>query len=337
MKTKTIRVISILLFIIVLGFYGGYFFLGQQMKPMNKDSDVLVPLEIPNNAGTNQISQLLYDNNLISNTLVFRFYIKYEGLDRNLKAGKYQLSQAMSLKEIVEQLQKGQTSLITFTIPEGFTLEQIATTLEGSSLIDAEIFFDVAENADFNFPWIEDLPAGRLRLEGFLFPDTYKIPENFSEKNIIQMMLNRFTEVFSEDYLQRMTEIDMNIVEVVTLASIIEREIRHTNEQPIASAVFHNRLQKNMRLESCATVQYALGEVKKVLLYSDLEVDSPYNTYKIFGLPPGPIAAPGKGAIEAALYPSDDDYLYFLVKPDGSHHFSRTFAEHVQAKNIYIR
>ena len=334
---KTKLIVLVLLLAAVLIFLYGLIKIEQFKGPVEKDSNQYVMVDIKSNTGTAQIAQQLYDNGLIHNTFFFRLFVRNQGLDRHLKAGKYDLSPSMSLPEIIDRLQRGQLNLISFTIPEGLTLEQIAASLERQGVANGETFLKLAEEGNFIFPWIDELPEGPLRLEGFLFPDTYRIPEGFSEAGIIQMMLDRFKEVYSEEYKAKMNELGMNILEVVTLASIIEREIRKPEEQVIASAVFHNRLKRKMRLESCATIQYALGEVKEVLLYSDLEIVSPYNTYRNDGLPPGPIAAPGKGALHAALNPTDDEYLFFVAKPDGSHHFSKTLREHEQAKNRYLR
>lgn len=336
-KHSKIKLVTLVMLIVaVLLFSYAYIKIGQYTGPVNLDNKQYVVVEIKSNVGTAQIAQQLYDNGLIHNSTFFRLYVRNQGLDRHLKAGRYDLSQSMSMPEIIDKLQKGQLNLVSFTIPEGFTLEQIAVSLERQGIGDAETFLKAIEEGEFKFSWLDYLPEGSLRFEGFLFPDTYRIPEGFSEENIIQMMLDRFSEVFTEEYEVQMQALNMNLLEIITLASIIEREIRKPEEQPIASAVFHNRLAKKMRMESCATVQYALGEVKEVLLYSDLEIESPYNTYKYDGLPPGPIAVPGKGAIQAALYPTDDDYLFFVAKPDGSHHFSRTNREHEAAKSKYL-
>ncbi|MEW6621709.1 MAG: endolytic transglycosylase MltG [Bacillota bacterium] len=336
-KVFRIKLFYLITFLIAIVMVISYFAVEQMKLPVNKDSSEIVSVEIQPKTGTRQIARLLYEKGLIKNITFFVLYVRNEGLDRSLKAGSYELSPAMKLNDIVAELSKGRTNLISFTIPEGLTLAQTAALLEKDGIVSSQSFLDLAEHGEFNFPWIDELPKNSSRLEGFLFPDTYKIPEGYSEEKVIQMMLDRFVNIFNDEYRNQMDEMNLNIVQVVTLASIIEREIRLPGEQAIASAVFHNRLQKNMRLESCATVQYALGEVKETLLLSDLEIDSPYNTYRNSGLPPGPIAAPGKGAIHAALYPSDDDYLFFVAKPDGSHHFSRTLQEHISAKNKYLK
>jgi UPF0755 protein len=151
------------------------------------------------------------------------------------------------------------------------------------------------------------------------------------------MMLARFDQIFKEEWRKRADELGMTIGEVVTLASLVEREARVSKDRPLVASVFHNRLKIGMHLESCATVQYALGEVKEVLLFEDLETESPYNTYLHGGLPPGPIAAPGADSLQAALYPEKTNYLYFVAKKDGSHYFSKTLAEHNKAKRLYLK
>ena len=337
-SVKKVRVIVLVILLVVsLTVSYGLIKTWQFMGPVERGNSQYVMVEIPNNTGTSQIAQLLYDNGLIHNPTFFRLYVRNEGLDRYLRAGRYDLNPSMSLPEIVDRLQRGQLNLVSFTIPEGFTLQQMAESLERQGVADAQVFLELVEEGDFNFPWLDDLLVGPLRFEGFLFPDTYRIPEGFSEASIIQMMLDRFTEVFTQEYEAQSGEVGMSMLEIVTLASIVEREIRRSEEQVIASAVFHNRLNIGMRLESCATVQYALGEVRPVLLYRDLEIDSPYNTYRNAGLPPGPIAAPGRGAIRAAFNPTGDDYLFFVARPDGSHYFSRTFREHQQGIVRYLR
>ena len=337
-KKLKIVILSVLL-VIALTVSVGMVMVWQFTGPVERNSTEYVAVEIQNNTGTRQIAYLLYDNGLIHNPTFFRIYVRSEGLDRDLRAGRYNLSPGMSLSEIVDRLQRGgQADLVTFTIPEGFNLRQMAESLERQGVADAQTFLRLVEEEDFDFPWMDELLEGPLRLEGFLFPDTYKIPEGFSEANIIQMMLNRFTEVFKEEYDEaQMNALGMNVLEVVTLASIIEREIRRPEEQAIASAVFHNRLNIGMMLQSCATVQFLLDEIRPVILYRDLEIDSPYNTYRNVGLPPGPIAAPGRGAIRAAINPTDDNYLFFVARPDGSHQFSRTFGEHQQGIKRYLR
>ncbi|NLO90273.1 MAG: endolytic transglycosylase MltG [Clostridia bacterium] len=291
-----------------------------------------VTLTISPKTTTSEIAELLKEKGVIRSATLFKIYAVLSNIDEKLKAGTYVFEGAQTVSKVAAELQKGSTKLITFTVPEGYTLEQIAQLLSDKGHIKKEDFFKAMEETKFKFPYIDELPAGEKSLEGFLFPDTYKIPEYYSAEDIIQMMLNRFVEVYSPQYEKRARELGISTLEIITLASIIEREAQKPEERPIIAAVFHNRLNKGMKLESCATVQYALGEVKPILTLEDLKVQSPYNTYINEGLPPGPICSPGEASIKAALYPADVPYYYFVAKKDRSHVFSRTYEEHLKAK-----
>ena len=199
-QLKKTRLILLLLLVAALTVSYGLIKAWQFTGPVERDSSYYVVVEIAPNTGTIQIAQLLYDNGLIHNPTFFRLYVRNEGLDRYLRAGVYDLSPSMTLSEIVDRLQRGQINLVSFTIPEGFTLQQIASSLERQGVADAQVFLRLVEEGDFNFPWMDELLVGPLRFEGFLFPDTYKIPEGFPEAAIIQMMLDRFAEVFMEEY-----------------------------------------------------------------------------------------------------------------------------------------
>lgn len=320
------------LLIILMGF-SFYYFKGLTAPVALTEN---VSLIVPPNATTSVISQLLLEKGLIHSDLLFKVYAKAQGFEGKLKAGEYHFSGQVSLKDIEEKMSQGVVNTQTITVPEGYNIEQIAELLEKKGLVNREKFLGTAQNGEFPYDYLP--PAGTTgRLEGFLFPDTYQILKGWSEEQIIGIMLKRFNEVFLPEWHDRAAEIKMSVLEVVTLASIIEREAKVSADRPIISSVFHNRIEKGMQLESCATVQYALGEVKEVLLYEDLKIDSPYNTYINGGLPPGPIASPGKDSLKAALYPADSNYLYFVAKQDGSHYFSRTLAEHNEAKRKYLK
>lgn len=300
---------------------------------------------IPYNSSTAEIAAILMNEDLIKNEIVFRLYARYRGYDQKLQAGRYLLKTSMNMEEIMQTLQQGVLweEGLRFTIPEGFSLEQIAGRLEDECLIDKEAFIsacqDYMQDIDPSFNFLKDIPSGvNYGLEGYLFPDTFEVHRGIIARELIEVMLNRFSDVFNSDYRQRAGEMGYTLHEIVTLASIVEKEARVAKERPIVSAVFHNRLQSPEMplLQSCATVQYALGEVKPVLLNEDLEIDSPYNTYLYPHLPPGPIASPGRDALEAALYPAEVDYLYFVYKEDGSgtHYFSTTLQEHNHYKAL---
>ncbi len=300
---------------------------------------------IPYGSSTAQIAAILKNEGMIKSEVAFRLYSRYGGFDQTLQAGRYRLKTSMNLEEILYALQQGVLweESLRFTIPEGFTLEQIAARLEDEGLVRREIFLsacrDYVRHTDPSFSFLDEIPSGvNYFLEGYLFPDTFEVRRGAAAPELIEIMLHRFNEVFNEDYRRRAGEMGFTLHEIVTLASIVEKEARVAEERPIISAVFHNRLQSAgmSLLQSCATVQYALGEVKPVLLNEDLEIDSPYNTYLYPYLPIGPIASPGRDALEAALYPAETDYLYFVYKEDGSgtHYFSTTLQEHNHYKAL---
>lgn len=291
-----------------------------------------VEVDIPMGTTPYAIAQLLADKELIRHPQVFYYYTRLKGISGNLKAGKYILDASWPMDQIAYALTRGgRGASVTITIPEGFKLEQIAEKIANANLISQEEFLQAAAHEDFDYSFLDEVPKGEKRLEGFLFPDTYQVDVNATATDIINMMLKRFDEIYTDDYRQRAQELGLSTLEVVTMASIVEKEAKLDEERKIIAAVFYNRLREKWRLESCATVQYLLDEPREVLLYQDLKIDSPYNTYKYYGLPPGPIASPGKASLEAALYPADVDYMFFRAKPDGSHIFSRTLEEHDKA------
>jgi UPF0755 protein len=303
------------------------------LKPYSAQSTV-VEVEIPLGSTPNTIAELLAQQELIRHPKAFYYYTRLKGISQDLKAGTYLLDAAWTVEEIALALTKGgSVATVRFTIPEGLNLEQIAQRIEAAGLVTADEFLETAAKHEFEYDFLKDIPEGPKRLEGFLFPDTYEVRAGATSKDIIAMMLRRFEQIYNDEYRQRQQELGLSTLELVTMASIVEREAKLDEERKIIAGVFYNRLQQNWLLQSCATVQYLLDEPREVLLNKDLEIESPYNTYKYPGLPPGPIASPGKASLEAALYPADVDYLFFKVDPNGngSHIFSRTLAEHNKA------
>lgn len=291
-----------------------------------------VLVEIPQGSGLGTVAELLKGRGLIRSELGFKSQAKAMKAEADLKAGTYELSKAMSAEEIIDKLVAGAVYVerVKVVIPEGYELKQIVQRLEEAGLIEPEAFQEAMETGGYDYRIVSELPEGPGRMEGFLFPATYQIPKGASEQEIVTMLLGAFDRQFKSEWYDRAKELDMTVLEVVTLASIVEREAKLDSERPLIAGVFHNRLKIGKQLESCATVQYALGERKTRLYFKDLEVKSPYNTYKHTGLPPGPIASPGTRSIEAVLYPEASDYLFFRTsaKGDGSHDFSKTFQEH---------
>lgn len=304
-------------------------------EPVDIENEKSILVEIPRGSSTTGIANILIENELIKNVNAFKLKSKSMEADGKMKAGQYMLSQAMSAEDIILKLVSGDVyeDNVKFTIPEGYEVRQIIDKLEAENLIDRELFIKALENAHFEHKFLEGVDRS-YRLEGYLFPDTYIIKNGASEEEIISKMLSRFNEVFKKEYYARADELGMSITEVVTLASIIERESKLSAERPLVSSVFHNRIKKNMLLQSCATIQYVLMERKDRLTYADLEVVSPFNTYKNTGLTPAPIASPGEESIIAALYPADTNFLFFVTteKNDGSHYFNETLAGHNRDK-----
>lgn len=305
-------------------------------SPLPENSDPVYVLISPGSS-TRQISELLYQENLIRSPDWFRIMARITGADGDMKAGEYCFESRMFVWDIIADLKEGKVIYHPFTIREGLCVEEIAEILSEKSVIDKEVFLELAKDPDLvsSFASAEELQNCIYPVEGYLFPDTYSIQRNVSEREIILMMLNRFSEVFTPELQEKAKEQGFSVHEVATLASIVEKEAVVDEERPIIAGVYINRLNIGMKLDADPTVLYALGRYSGTLLWKELEVDSLYNTYKYVGLPPGPICNFGKASLEAVLEPADVDYLYFVSKNDGTHAFARTFSEHLRNVQIY--
>lgn len=335
-KSRLVFSLIVIAIFILAGFGIFAAYLGSENMPVSAGNSEIISIEIPKGISTEKIASILDGKKLIRSVLVFKLKSKIEGYDATYKSGFYSLSQSMSMEEIMIQLRKGTTSALRFTIPEGFDIKKITERLANEKLINPTNFLRQIEQGSFDYKFLRDAPAGNERLEGYLYPDTYEVFPNSSEKKILDKMLSRFNQVFTEEYYARAKELGMSVGEVLTLASIIEREAKIPGDRPLISSVFHNRLSLKMPLQSCATVQFVLGDQKAKLTNKDIAIDSPYNTYIVAGLPPGPICSPGLASIKAALYPSDTKFLYFLAKGDGSSVFSVTYKDFLKNKAKYI-
>lgn len=278
------------------------------------------------------VARELGRNHIIKSPRLFRLWARIQGEGRNIRAGEYRVSPRMSPVQILDMLTRGAVISHGITIPEGYTAAQIATVLERAGLGKREGLMELFE--DREFMQAHGLPGPTL--EGYLFPDTYQFARGLTSRRMAGIMIRRFWAAV-EPLKPRMAETGMSLKDVVTLASIIERETGHPDERPLIASVFLNRLERGMRLDSDPTVIYGIQDFKGRLTRRDLKTLTPYNTYRIRGLPPGPIANPGEAAIKAVLYPADSDYLYFVSRNDGSHQFSRTLAEHNRAVRVYQR
>lgn len=279
-------------------------------------------VEIPEGYTAVEIAKLLEDKNIIKKAEWFLYWTNRYRVQKKLKAGIYEFSGRTPLKAVISKLLKGEVTLVRVLIPEGFTIKEIAAVLEKKELSKKEDFIRYAEAKN---------------LEGFLFPDTYFFPHNISLEAISSTMFRKFKEVFQDIYGEPVTDENFSKVKnIVIVASIVEKEAMYKNEKEIIAGIIYKRIKKNMPIQSCATVIYALGQPKTRLYYKDLRVASPYNTYIHKGLPPGPIANPGRTAIEAAVNPKKTDYLFFVSMGDGRNHFSKTYKDHQSAIQQFL-
>lgn len=295
-------------------------------------------ISIPSGASTKKIATILKENDLIKSKFAYINYVKKNNYATKLCSGKFYFSKGeLTFESITNKLIKGgfdSSNTINVTIPEGYTVLQIAELLESHNLVNKDKFLEYAANMEIPYSYIEKTGTYQ-QLEGFLFPNTYNFSLNWTEKEIINIMLKEFDNVWTDEHQKRADDLGYSVKEIITIASLIEREAKIPSERPTISSVIHNRLEVDMLLQIDATIQYILGKQKERLYYKDLEVKSPYNTYLNKGLPPTPIAVPGLSCIEAALYPEDTPYFYYRTKKanDGSHHFAETLSEHIANGN----
>lgn len=331
-RLGVIAIISITLAILIS------VFIFKQIGPYDKNNKKDIVVEIPQGATISTISDILYENKLIKNKLMFKISVKLSNQAKNFKAGKYLFNQTYSNKEIINDISSGKmyNDGIKITIPEGSTSREIISILVGKNLGNEESYKKLISNPKefydkFKFLEEEDITS----LEGFLYPETYYFDENASEKDIISSMLSQFNKVYTDKLRDRQKELNMTTEQVVNLASIVEKEAVLDEDRPIIASVFYNRLKIGMPLQSDATIQYVFEERKEIVTYADLEIDSPYNTYKNKDLPPTPIANPGIESIEATLYPKETEYLYFVAKMDGGNNYSTNYEDHLKYVKEY--
>jgi len=290
-------------------------------------------VSIPEGSTFQQVAALLEREGLIKSRSGFLLLGRSQSAERRIRAGEYELNAAMPAAEILSKLLSGQVVLHPITIPEGLTMVQIANMMEQQGVTDRAGFLQLARDRTF----IATLGLKVETLEGYLYPDTYKFPRVVKAKDVVSTMVEHFRQVFGPEMQARAAELNMAEHEVVTLASIIEKETGADGERAEISAVFHNRLRKRIPLQSDPTVIYGLTGFDGNIRKKDLSSPSPYNTYRVAGLPPGPIANPGLRALQATLYPSSSRALYFVSRNDGTHQFSATLTEHNQAVEKYQR
>ena len=308
---------------------GWFYYLAS--SPVNEDTRNIV-VKIEPGMTLKQVSVLLKNKNLIQNSAVFRAIAFLQKKQNQIMVGEYEISSSMVPMDILRRVTSGKTVLHPITIPEGYRITEIADLLASNGLVDKEEFIRLTQDEEVIKFW--DIPGDSL--EGYLFPETYHFGKNTGTRKIIDTMMKTFQDQVSPLNLdKRAKELNFTPHKVITLASIIEKETGKAEERPLISSVFHNRLKKNMRLQTDPTVIYAIKNFDGNIRKKDLSLDSPYNTYKYKGLPPGPIASPGLKAILAVLEPDNSDYLYFVSRQDGSHQFSTTLDAHNNAVRKY--
>ena len=288
-----------------------------------------VEVKIPPGMTLHQVQDILVEKGLLDRPNLFRWVAWISGKENKLKTGRYLIRHGESVSSILGKLSRGEVDYSRVVIPEGVMLHEVASLLAERADVDSTAFHDLAQDPAF----VRELGFDGPSLEGYLFPDTYLFDWPITAREAAQRMVHRFREIYDREVAQIVDSTSLSLSAVVTLASIIQAEAVWDSEMPHISAVYHNRLDKGWRLEADPTVAYALGGVRRRLYYRDLRVDSPYNTYRRKGLPPGPICSPGKTALLAAVSPLDGCMdLYFVANGGGRHHFSKTLAEHLEVQ-----
>lgn len=337
---------KIIFLIILIMAVGGYFYYWQGVSsPMSQDESVL-SFTVRAGEGVEKIAGNLFDAGLIKSQNIFKIYVWQKELESRLQAGTYLLNTKMSIRDMIERLSTGQTENqeITISIIEGWTITEIDKYLSGLGAILPLEFSKLANQKindwPFEFPRPEVLNSAPVNqsLEGYLFPDTYRIFKDATASDIIEKMLNNFSARLSEEIITEIKNKNKTLPEIITMASIIEREVAIDKDRQIVSGILNKRLNIGMRLEVDSSINYITGKNDPAAEYKDLEIDSPYNTYKYYGLPPAPICNPGLASIKAAINPMDSDYLFYLNRQDTKETiFSKTYDEHLRNKNKYLK
>lgn len=322
--TKKILILGTTIILLLTAWFSFEFYLP------HKSGQKEVFFEVERGRKVGSIAQALKEKRIIKKKWPFLLGYKVFFSQQSLKAGEYKFLLPASSKEVLRKLIEGKVYLHPLTVPEGLTRKEIAQRLESLPFANGKGFLEASSNTKQISTW--DKKASNL--EGYLFPETYNFPKGTTAQKIAEAMISQFKKYFNERMKRRTRQLGMTIREVVILASLIEKETSIPEEKKLVSAVFHNRLQRGMKLDCDPTIIFALkeeGKFKGHLRWKDLKFNSPYNTYLYPGLPPGPICNPGRASLQASLYPAKESYLYFVSKNDGSHYFSRTLKEHLRA------
>jgi UPF0755 protein len=330
------RLLLILLVIVLALAAGGAYYAARLLQSIQEPYKGFAAseqfVEIPSGASTAEIRRRLVEAGVVSDEFAFRVALLWTGRARELKAGEYRFDRALGAVDVIEKIARGDVYEHPITFPEGLTIREMATLYESRGFGTAREFADAA----LNVALIKDLDPAADDLEGYLFPETYALPRRTPAATVVRIMVDRFRATYSDLQAKVSEASGLSLRQVVTLASLVEKETAKPDERPLVAAVYLNRLKHTMPMQADPTVVYALvkaGSYDGNIHKRDLSIDSRYNTYKYPGLPPGPIAAPGRAALEAALAPADAPYLYFVSRNDGSHAFAETLSRH--NANVY--
>ena len=328
---KALRYILILAIVGVLIIGGGLGALYLVPNTFAQDDGTQVLVIEKGQTGT-EIADMLYERGLIRSTQGFKLWLYLSGTNDKLQTGHYQIPNKVTVRELISLLQEGHVESIRVTIPEGYTVGDIAIVLEKNQIMKAKDFLAEAKTY-VPYPYMKGTKPATYPVEGFLFPSTYEIPVGATPRDVIQMMADEMNRYLTPAVKKQIQAQHMSIHDFVTLASIVERESLFDADRPTIAGVFKKRLAHGIPLQSDATISYVLGYAKENVTIGDTQLQSPYNTYVSKGLPPGPIANPGKKSLDAVLYSENTDYLYFVADKEGHNHFSKTYEEHLAAVN----
>jgi UPF0755 protein len=319
--------LALLVVILVAAATASYVFYARLHQPFRGYREAERFVEIPSGSGSRSIGERLIAAGVIRDDLTYRVALWRSGAARTLKAGEYRFEGEMTPLAVIDKIARGDVVLLNVTFREGLTIDEMSRVFEGNGFGPAKSFTAAAADASL----VRDFDPQARDLEGYLFPDTYALPRGSDAQRVVRAMVDRFQQVMTPDIRKAAADRGLSVRQLVTLASLVEKETAKPEERPLVAAVYSNRLRIGMGLQCDPTVIYALqraGRYTGNLRRDDLQFDSPYNTYRYPGLPPGPIAAPGKGSLEAAASPADVDFVYFVSRNDGSHEFARTLDEH---------
>ena len=319
--------------------YGDQIYSDDNIVIEEKDA---IQIEVPEGSNTMDVAYLLKQKGLVESPVVFKLLSNFNGYDGKYKAGVHVVSKELNYDGLMRVLTSNPQAKPAedLRIPEGFSYTELKNYLVVRGY-NAEALDEVVKNPEFDYAFLQDLPDRDFKLEGYLYPDTYKMEVDWTEKQVINRLLAELDNAFTQEYYDRANELGMSVDQVITLASLIEMEAKYPKDKKLISSVFHNRLNSTTlrRLQSDVTIQYArilagIGRTELVL-HEDLKIDSPYNTYLHEVLPPGPICSPRKDSIEAALFPAETNYYYFFALADGTNIYNETFDGHINDQRKY--